>query len=234
MEVEGGKASTMKNYDSLKTVIAKVDPSSTAMDSYSPTNSPAACPGVGSNWKVSGSALPPTPDASLCECMESSLSCGPASSLKPTQYGSIFGYVCEQVPEACVGINGNTANGVYGAYSMCSAEQKLGFVLDAYYQAQDRDSSACDFEGKAELRQASADASCSPKLAAASSVNAVAATATTAPNSSMQTEDPNNENAAPAMFTQGPLMRTMFMFGDVAVGLYVVVAMAAGASMLLL
>ncbi|GAB1314786.1 Glycolipid anchored surface protein [Madurella fahalii] len=234
VKVKNGEASTMKNYNSLKTVIAKVEPSLTAMDSYSPTNSPAACPEVGSNWKVKGETLPPTPDESLCECMYSSLSCGPVSSLKPTEYGKIFGYICEQVPEACTGINGNTTTGVYGAYSMCSAEQKLGFVLDAYYQAQNQDSSACDFEGKAELRQGSVGDGCSEKLAAASSANEVAATATGSTDAASQTGGSNDENAAPAKLAQGPMMRTMFMFGDVAVGLYVAVAMAAGASMLLL
>lgn len=232
MKIKDGEAETMKNYDTLKTVIAKVDPSSTSMDAYEPTNSPAACPPIGPNWKVKGETLPPTPDATLCDCMYSSISCRPAKSLDKKDYGPIFSYVCENEPEACVGINGNTTKGVYGAYSMCNAEQKLGYVLDAYYKAQNSASSACDFDGQAELRTPNAASSCSEKLAAASSANEVAATATGSTDSASQTGgsgSDDNENAAP-----GFAQRSMLMFGDVAVGLYVAVAMAAGASMVLL
>ncbi|KAL2015722.1 hypothetical protein VTK56DRAFT_4893 [Thermocarpiscus australiensis] len=222
VKVDGSSASTMKDYDTLKTRMASINPSSTSMDAYSPTNSPAACPEVGPNWQVKGEALPPTPNPSLCDCMFKSLSCVPADDLKPTDFGDLFQYVCGQDPDACAGIQGNTTVGVYGAYSMCSAKQQLGYVLDAYYTAQKRDSSACDFKGKATLQSASVDSKCSSSLASATA-NGVATTAT------------GGAGAAESSNVAAPVsMRNLFAVGDLAVGLYVVVAMAVGASMVIL
>lgn len=223
--MKGDSASTMKNYDALKTRMASVDPSSTSMDAYKPTNSPAACPEVGKNWKVKGEALPPKPDPSLCECMYNSLSCVPADGLKVSEYGSVFGYICGEAPEACEGISGNATSGVYGAFSMCNATQQLGFVLDAYYALQDRASDACDFDGKAVAREASGtDEKCRESLARISSAGNIAPTSATDDGDA---EESSNA-AAPVP------MRSLFTMGDAAVGLYVVVAMAVGASMVLL
>ncbi|EGS17537.1 1,3-beta-glucanosyltransferase-like protein [Thermochaetoides thermophila DSM 1495] len=224
--LKGDKVSTMKNYDALKTVMATVNPSSTSMDAYTPTNSPAACPEISKNWKVKGSALPPTPDESLCECMYDQLLCVPAEDLDPEDYGEIFGYICGETPEACVGISGNATSGVYGAYSMCSAKQQLGYVLDAYYNAQNRAQYACDFNGKAVTRTTSGkvDASCGAALESASAANSYAATATSEPDAE------ESSNAA----MPGQMPRAFFALGDLVVGAYVLVAMAVGASMVLL
>ncbi|KAL2135257.1 hypothetical protein VTI74DRAFT_9242 [Chaetomium olivicolor] len=176
--VKGNSASTMKNYDALKTKMASVSPTSTDMSAYQPTNSPATCPELSKNWRIKGEILPPTPDSSLCDCMYKSLSCVPADKLEAKDYGDVFGYICSAVPEACAGINGNTTTGVYGAYSMCNAKQQLGFVLNEYYNNQNKAKDACDFKAKATLTTASNDSKCSAALASASSANSVAATST--------------------------------------------------------
>lgn len=226
VSINGDKAVTMKNYNALKTVIAKVDPSSTASSAYSPTNSPAACPVLSSNWQASGNNLPPTPDSSLCECMFNSLSCQPKSGLSPEKYGDIFGYICGAVPSACQGINGNTSTGVYGAFSGCNDEQKLGFVLDAYYKSQKSAASACDFKGEAVINKAAAaSGSCTAALSSASAANSVAATATQASGSSTAT----SSNVAAPMS-----VKALFSVGDMAIGLYVLVAMGVGATMVVL
>ncbi|KAK4153036.1 Glucanosyltransferase-domain-containing protein [Chaetomidium leptoderma] len=227
VSVKGSSASTMKNYDALQTRMASIAPTSTEMDSYKPTNSPAACPPIAKDWAVKGGSLPPTPDASLCDCMFSSLSCIPADDLAPKAFGGVFGFICEK-PELCVGINGNTTSGVYGAYSMCSARQKLGFVLDQYYQAQNSASDACDFKGQATLQKnGGAQSKCSAALSSASSANAIAATATSAEGAGGAATS-SNAAAAPGQ------MKGLFVLGDVVVGLYVVVAMGVGAGMVLL
>lgn len=220
VEIKGNQAKTMKNYDALKTAMAKVDPASTSMAAYTPTNSPQPCPAVDDDWKVKGSVLPPKPDRKLCDCMFESLSCKPAENLKVKDYGEIFGYICGQTPEACVGIMANATIGVYGAYSMCNAREQLGYVLDQYYQLQGYTTGACDFDGKAKLTGAgNVPASCEAALASASSANAVAATSTgeVAPG-----EEEGDENAAAGLL------------GQLAVGLYVVGAMAVGGAMVLL
>ncbi|KAL2268920.1 hypothetical protein VTJ83DRAFT_3766 [Remersonia thermophila] len=226
VEMKGNTAKTMKNFDTLKTAMASVNPSSTSMSAYTPTNSPQPCPPIDEHWKVTGSVLPPKPDRETCDCMYSAAACVPADSLKVKDYGEIFNYICGAAPEACVGISGNATTGVYGAYSMCNAREQLAFVLDQYYQLQNSDPSACDFGGKATLVGGSgqAEGKCATLLASASAVNEAAATSTG------EDGPEESENAGVAF---GPA-RGGLMLGELAVGMYVVVAMAVGASMVLL
>ncbi|KAL2195151.1 glycoside hydrolase family 72 protein [Corynascus similis CBS 632.67] len=222
VKISGDEAKTMKNYDALEKVISKVDPSPTDMDDYEPTNSPASCPEVSKNWKVKGGSLPPTPNSRVCDCMFSSLSCVPHEDTSPKDYGDMFGYICGESPDLCAGINGNTSTGEYGIYSMCGAKQKLGYVLDQYYQAQGSSSSACNFKGKATLQESKTESGCEEALASASSN----------PTTGGSGDSETSENAA-APFGAGPA-RVGFVVGELAVGLYVVVAMAVGASMVLM
>ncbi|KAK3308318.1 Glucanosyltransferase-domain-containing protein [Chaetomium strumarium] len=226
VSISGSSASKLKDFDTLKTKMASVNPTGTSMSAYSPTNSPAACPELASTWQVKGGALPPTPDSSLCDCMFNSLSCVPADDLDPENYGEIFDYICGSSKKSCAGINGNTTSGVYGAYAMCNPKQQLGYVLDQYYKAQNKAKDACDFDSKATLKSGSTAAACSAKLASASSANSLAATATTVGGSDAAE---SSNFAAP----RGPA-RAFFALGDLAVGLYVVVAMGVGAGMVLL
>ncbi|GJD03344.1 1,3-beta-glucanosyltransferase [Colletotrichum higginsianum IMI 349063] len=229
VEVKNGQAKTMKNYDQLASRVLAATPSAVQMDSYQPTNEAAECPGVASNWEVHGSALPPTPDSSLCECMVKSLSCTPKSGLKASAIGEIFGFICGADPASCNGINTNTTTGVYGAYSMCSDEQKLAFVMDSYYKAQRSASTACDHDGQAEVVSPSSDSSCSSALASASAANSAAATATAPVSSTANPSSSASGNAA-----AGNPYQPIFNFGGFAVGAYLVAAGAVGAAMVAL
>jgi len=229
VKVSGDSAKTLKNYDVLKSKLAAVKPSSTAMSAYKPTNSPAACPPISDDWKVAKS-LPPTPDSSLCDCMFKSLSCAPASNLDEDEYGDIFGYICKNDENACAGIKHDTEAGVYGPYSMCNPKEQLGHVLDAYYMNQNKASDACDFNGAAKLQSSpKVDSTCEDALAKASSAVAVAATATAASTGSASGSS-KSDNAAPGTMPLGPVIT----LGNMAVGLYMVVAMGAGAAMIAL
>ncbi|OAA56536.1 glycoside hydrolase family 72 [Niveomyces insectorum RCEF 264] len=228
VSASGSKASTLADYDTLKTVIAKVNPSSTAMSAYSPTNSPAACPAVGSNW-VASDTLPPTPDNATCACMFSSLSCVPKSGLNTSDYGDLFGSICGADASACNGISANTSTGVYGAFVMCDATEQLAYALDTYYKNQKSASTACDWNGQAQVvTPAKAASSCSSLLASASASNSFAATATAASTASGAKGTGTKNFAAPVA------MRNMLTLGDLSVGLYALVAMATGAGMMLL
>lgn len=219
VSVSGNQATKLKDFGALETRMASVSPSSVSAAAYTPTNSPAACPPLANTWKVKGESLPPTPDSSLCDCMYNSLACAPATSLKEKDFGAIFGYVCEQNPSACNGINGNTTSGVYGLYSMCSAKQKLGYVLNEYYNAQKQAASACDFKGQAVVKNVDVNNNCKASLASAS-VSAASST--------------NGAAASSSSFASPVPMRNLFTMGDLAIGLYMVVAMAVGASMVIL
>ncbi|EFX00365.1 glycoside hydrolase family 72 [Grosmannia clavigera kw1407] len=229
--VDGTSASTLAGYSRLKSVIATVSPSSTAMSAYTATNSPASCPTIDASWKASDT-LPPTPDNTTCDCMYSSLSCIPATGLNSSAYAGLFGQVCGLSSSACAGINGNTSTGVYGAYIMCSAEQKVAYVLNEYYKEQSSASTACDWDSQAQVvKAASVAASCSTRLAAASSSNSYAATATAKGTSTSKTTSTSKSSSSSKSAAAGNPMRSL---GDLTVGLYVVVAMLAGASMVLL
>ena len=222
VSIVGNSVSTMPAYNALKTQVAAATPASTASSAYNPTNSPAACPDISSSWEAHQN-LPPKPDATTCQCMFNTLSCVPKPGLDVEQFGQIFGYICGQPGNLCSGISGNTSTGVYGAFSMCNAQEKLGFVLDKYYKSQKSSSSACDFTGRAIVTKAAgAAASCSGALSSASAANSIAATATKPASTS--------KGAAPGV-------RPTFAWaglGDMAVGLYVAIAMGVGAGMVML
>ncbi|KAI0117961.1 family 72 glycoside hydrolase [Nemania sp. FL0031] len=232
-KVTGDTVKTLKNYDVLRSKLAAVDPSSTSMSAYQPTNSPAACPGISDNWKVA-KAMPPTPDSGLCDCMFKSLSCAPASSLAEKDYGDIFGYICENDEKACAGIKRDTEAGVYGPYSMCNPKEQLGHILDAYYNNQNQGSYACDFDGAAKVQSSpKVESSCEASLDQASSAVAVVATATgnaSGTGSSSGADSDTSGNAAPGSMPSGPIVT----LGNMAIGLYVLVAMGAGAAMIAL
>ena len=139
----------MKNFKALAKQVAAVDPPLMNMTDYEPENEPAACPPLSEDWEVSSAALPPTPDEETCECMFAGLSCVPTPSLDEEQYAGIFDYICDAKGGLCKGIQGNATAGEYGAFSMCNAEQKLGYVLDQYYKQQKEAKDACDFRGQA-------------------------------------------------------------------------------------
>ncbi|KAI1396842.1 carbohydrate-binding module family 43 protein [Hypoxylon fuscum] len=229
VKISGDTATTMKNYKTLQSKLADVKPSSTAMDSYNPTNSPAACPGTSETWKAAA-LLPPTPDSSLCDCMEKAASCAPADDLAEKDFGDIFGYICENDAAACAGIKADTETGVYGPYGMCNPKQQLAHVLNAYYSNQNSASDACDFNGAAKVVSGSTDSTCKTALEKANSAVAVAATATAGSASSASTGESSENAAAPATVRMTPFM-TM---GDMAVGLYMLVAMGVGAGMVVL
>lgn len=226
VKVANGQASTMKNYNALKTVIASVAPSSTAMSNYNPTNSPQPCPPVSDAWNV-GVGLPPTPNRQTCECMFAGITCAPAKNLAQKDYGALFGNICGQKGNPCAGINGNTATGIYGAYSMCNDQQKLGYVLDTYYKMNGNKASDCAWNGAATLvTPAQVASSCRPLLDQASATNSVAQTA---PAAGTGTGAPGKPNAA-----AGSPLEGAFSLGGLVATFYAMAAMVAGAGLILL
>jgi len=235
VKVSGKTAKTLKNYDKLKSAVLDAKPETVDMDSYTPANEPAECPDVTKNWQVTGAALPPTPDESLCECMYNSLTCVLNKNVKPEEYGALFGEVCGNDPAACAGILGNATTGVYGAYAMCNSQQQLGHVMDQYYKNQKYASHACDFNGAASPNGAGkAEASCSAALKSAEAANAVAATATAGTGNGGTDGNGAAAAATSSSFASPVAMRSFFSVADMAVGLYVVVAMGVGAGMVML
>lgn len=229
VKVTGDKATKLKDFDALKNQIKKSDPKTVEMSSYKPGGKMNECPKLTDNWQAN-KALPPSPDKNLCSCMAKSRACVPKSDLPVKKFGDIFGFICKASPESCVGINGNATTGVYGAYSMCNDQEKLAYVLDAYYTSQKKAKDACDFNGSAQLQTANSDSSCSNALASASDVNKKAATATAPVGGGGAQATSTGDSFA----VHGAPVARVFAIGDFAVGLYMLVALCVGAGMVAL
>jgi 1,3-beta-glucanosyltransferase GAS1 len=169
VSVAGNKVSKLKDFSAFSSQIHAVHPSTVNAAEYSPTNTAMqACPTVGPEWQVSPSGLPPTPDAEVCSCMVSSLSCVAKANLSSNVLGNLFNYICTASPSACAGFAYNTSNGAYGAYLGCNDQDKLSNAFNAYYLEQNSANTACDFSGNATVVQAQATAaSCSSAIASA-------------------------------------------------------------------
>ncbi|KAL1587324.1 hypothetical protein WHR41_04265 [Cladosporium halotolerans] len=157
VKVQGDSVSKREDFSAYSSQIATISPTGVKMADYSPTNSAAACPTEGKNWNAKSSPLPPTPNKQLCACMYNSLTCTPNADISAESVGELFGTVCGLGDGSqCDGIAANASTGDFGAYSMCNSTEKLGWVMDAYYQAQSgsNQASACDFDGNAATKSA--------------------------------------------------------------------------------
>lgn len=176
--IDSTSVSTMVDFNYFKSEISMVSPSLLTASDFTPTATTAqSCPTENSYWSAA-TKLPPMPDSLLCDCMYESLACVVSSSVSDDDYGDMFSYVCGET--SCDGITANgTTPGDYGAYSMCSAEEQLSFVLDVYYNAHSQQAWACSFSGSASTKAATTSGStCSSLLKAASSgTGSVTATA---------------------------------------------------------
>ncbi|KAH0009297.1 1,3-beta-glucanosyltransferase gel3, partial [Aureobasidium melanogenum] len=166
VDVSGQSVTPLPDFTYLSSRMQSATPTGVLKDSYTPTNSPQACPTLDSDWQAEASPLPPTPDSDTCQCEFESLSCVPKSSLSTTQMSDLFGTVCGLSEGACAGIQHNATTGKYGAYSMCNSTVRLAVALDTYYKQQNSQASACNFGGMATLQDAGSK--CSGSVAASS------------------------------------------------------------------
>lgn len=225
----------MPDFNTLKTQLAKVKPSNTAMADYKITNTAAAsCPTTNTKW-ASSEKLPPIVNPELCECMVNSLSCAAASGLSGEDIGETFGLVCGTDPKACEGIKRDPETGVYGAYSMCTGEQQLSFALDQYYQHQKKASTACDFGGNAKTKTGTTPGTCANLVKAAGTAGT--GTVTALPGNAQGTGTGTSSSGSPSGSASGnaasgivPASTT----GLMAVSAYLLVAGMTGMGMILL
>ncbi|KAL7942817.1 glycoside hydrolase family 72 protein [Trichoderma barbatum] len=232
VSVKNNAVTKLKDFSALQTQVTKADPKGVDADDYKPTNKAGSCPALTKDWQAINE-LPPTPDSGLCTCMQNSLSCVRSDDLSSKDFGDIFGFICGKNPAVCAGINGDAATGVYGAYSMCDDGAKLDYVLDTYYNSQQKAASACDFNGQAQVVAAKPASSCSAALASASAINKQAATAT-APVGAGSTSGSKGAATSTNAAVAGRPVTHLLSLGEMSVALYMGVAMLAGGAMIAL
>ena len=174
--IDDGSVKTLADFNNYSKEIHRISPTSVNTASYTPTATSLACPPTGKYWKVA-SNLPPTPNESVCSCMEAATSCRVSDDVDEEDYETLFNYVCGEID--CSGISANGTSGQYGAYSFCSSKDQLDFVLNLYYQKKGSSSSDCDFSGSATLAKASTQDVCKTILSEVSASGSVTYTVST-------------------------------------------------------
>lgn len=160
--------------------------------------------------------------------MVKSLGCAAKSGMTGKEIATQFNYVCGKDAAACTGISANATTGKYGAYSMCSAEQKLSFAFDQYFQSQGSAATACDFSGNAATQAGKTEGDCTALIKAAGKDGSGTVTAVPTGGSTTGSSSSESSNAAAGS------MVPRFEIGALSMGSYVFATVLAGMGMILL
>lgn len=161
---------TSNDYNLLKAQYGQASgPNSPSQSSAGSSNYPS-CPTTSSAF-VASVNLPPTPNESACNCLESTLSCKftPATSNYTTVVGALLDTACSLVGQkgaSCSDIGGDGQAGTYGRLSGCDPSKhflfyfflwglnmppilaiKLSFVMSEWYELNNHNGQACSFAG---------------------------------------------------------------------------------------
>ncbi|KAI9723588.1 MAG: hypothetical protein M1812_000888 [Candelaria pacifica] len=238
--ISENSASPLPDFTSLSSQMAMATPKTTQSASYNPTNTKArACPTSGSSWRVA-SALPPSPNGELCNCMLKTLTCVAKPGIDSDGVQKAFDSVCGYSNGLyCAGVQPSAANGTYGAYSMCNSTEQLSFALDQYYKAQNQQNqaSACNFGGAAQT-QAAASASGDCQNLVSQAGTAGAGTVTSAPTGNPGSGSSGSGSGSPSgsstKASASMVHVPSFDFGLLKLGAYVIGAALTGMGMIFL
>lgn len=221
------------DFTSLQSQLATISPTVTQRSTYSPTNSPPACPSVGGSWAAQASPLPPTVNPQLCACMVQALQCN-YNSDDQDSYEADFNYICSQDNgKYCDGIARNATTGDFGGYSGCDPKEQLAFVANQYYLGQNKRSDACSFSGRATVQSATTASGCASLLSVVGTAGTGAvptATGRGTGTSGGNAASSSSKAAAPvSMHAPG-----FFEHGKLVMGAYVVLAVGSVVGMIAL
>ena len=122
--------------------------------------------------------------------MYSSLSCAVKAGTAADTYTDTLSFICGSGTD-CSGISANGSLGTYGAYSMCSSTQQLGYVMGQHYSTE----RACHFDGAARTQSAAQPTGeCKVPLSVGTS-GSLSAASNTAPATSESSSNSGNLSA---------------------------------------
>lgn len=228
------KATKLAGFSTYSGQIAEVTPTGVKFADYSPSNKPKACPSDSAQgqWQAN-STLPPTPNQQLCDCMVQNLTCAAKSDLDDETIEENFDFLCDpNNGDYCKGITANGTTGDYGAYSMCSALEKLSWSFNAFYVDQTANNpdnnNPCDFKGSAKKQNAKLADSCKALVSQAGGI-AGTGTVTSAPIGTG-----SSGGSASSSGAAGSVTVPKFDFGLFYLALYLTMAGLVGGGMVLL
>ena len=165
--------------------------------------------------------------------MVSNLTCVAKSGLSSDQIQSQFNYICDpRQGNNCGGILANGSTGIYGAWSMCSASQRLSWAFNQYYLNQTatntQNASPCDFSGEAQKVSPKPADSCKAVISQAGAAGT--GSITNAPTATGGGSGSTSSSSGAAGVIGVPALD----FGILKLAAYVTSAMMVGAGMMLL
>jgi hypothetical protein len=167
--------------------------------------------------------------------MYNSLECVPNSDITDKQVGSTFGYLGGE-DGVMDGVQSNATSGTYGAYSMCSAKQRLAWAMNVYYQKNKgkAGSEACGFNGVAKTKKStSASGSCATQMSAAGSAGTGAVSGGLAASTGAGASGTGAGGATSSGIAAGTVPQAVHI-GVWQAGAYAVAAVASGVFMIML
>ncbi|KAG6891397.1 hypothetical protein C0992_007621 [Termitomyces sp. T32_za158] len=176
---DGSAVTTSDDFDRLKAHYDQASGPNSPSEGSSTNNYPS-CPAANSSF-VASTTLPPTPNESACDCLESTLSCRfqPATSNYSAIVGELLDTACSFVGQkggTCSDIGGDGQAGVYGRLSGCDPTIKLSFAMSTFYQFSNRNPQACSFAGNGTINPSAPTDTSAANAAASSCFSNVAAT----------------------------------------------------------
>lgn len=167
--------------------------------------------------------------------MVSNLTCVAKSTLSSDSIETQFNYICDpKQGHNCLGVTANASTGVYGAYSMCNATERLSYAFNQYYLVQvatnTQNNNPCDFSGTAQKVSPKLGSGCSPVLnqAGASGTGAITnAPSATGGSGSGSGSSPGSSSSSKG--AAGVVGVPAIDFGMIKLAAYVTTAVLAGA-----
>lgn len=180
--VSGNTVTTSDDFDRLKAQYGNVtSPPNTPSKSSASTSYPA-CPTANDTF-VASATLPPTPNESACNCLESTLSCKfvPQTANYSSVAGELINTACGLLGQqggSCNDIGGDGSTGTYGRISGCDPTIKTSFVMSEFYELTNRNPASCNFAGNATVNPLAPSGVSAANSAASSCISNPSATFT--------------------------------------------------------